>query len=119
MMQPSSLLPTALMLVVFTMFGTGAWRIVSAQGREADVVSAEVAEMRTVLIPVQGMSCAVCAGSIRKTLQSIDGVQKAEVDLERREARVRYEEGKVSPEQLVAAIGKLGFTAGTPIPGVP
>ncbi|MGE0622892.1 MAG: heavy-metal-associated domain-containing protein [Pseudomonadales bacterium] len=81
-------------------------------------MSTEVAG-ETVLIPVEGMSCVVCAASVKNALQSIDGVQEAEIDLERREARVRYVEGKVSPEQLVAAINQLGYKAGAPAPETP
>ena len=53
----------------------------------------------------------VCSGNVKKAPQSIDGVQEAEISLERREARVRYSDGKVSTEQLVAAINQLGYKA--------
>lgn len=110
-----------LILVAIVLLGAGGLGVYLAGNSHADVsVSAEVAgETKTVLIPVEGMSCVVCAARVKKGLQSIDGVQEAEIDLERREARVRYVEGKVSPEQLVAAVNQLGYKAGTPAPEAP
>jgi len=69
---------------------------------------------RVVTIPVEGMSCVSCAATVRKALQSIDGVTGVEVSLEHRAARVQYIDGKVSPDQLVAAVNHLGYRAGAP-----
>jgi copper chaperone CopZ len=44
----------------------------------------------------------------------MDGVVEVEISLEHRNAWIRYVEGKVSPERLVAAINQLGYKAGTP-----
>lgn len=117
-----AVMPAWLVLVVIVVVAAGAVAVFIAGKQRAEVsVSAEVAgETKTVRIPVQGMSCVVCAASVKKALQSIDGVQEAEISLERREARVRYYvEGKVSPEQLVAAVNQLGYKAGTPVPEAP
>lgn len=69
---------------------------------------------KSVLIPIEGMTCGVCAARVRKTLKAIDGVTDAAVDLEHRNARVNYVETKTSSDQLIAAINKLGYKAGTP-----
>jgi copper chaperone CopZ len=113
--------PAWLILIAIVLLGAGGLGVFLAGNPHAEVsVSAEVAgETKTVLIPVEGMSCVVCAASVKKALQSIDGVQEAEINLERREARVRFVEGKVSPKQLVAAVKKLGYKAGTPAPEAP
>ena len=114
-------MPAWLILVAIIVLGAGGWGVFLAGNPHAEVsVSAEVAgETKTVLIPVEGMSCVVCAASVKNGLQSIDGVQEAEINLEQREARVRYVEGQVSPEQLVAAINQLGYKAGTAVPEAP
>lgn len=117
-----AVMPAWLVLVVIVVVAAGAVAVFVAGKQHAEViVSAEVSgETKTVRIPVQGMNCVVCAASVKKALQSIDGVQEAEISLERREARVRYYvEGKVSPEQLVAAVNQLGYKAGTPVPEAP
>ena len=77
-------------------------------------VSAPVTAEKTVLIPIDGMSCGACAARVKKTLKAINGVTDVAVDLEHRNARVKYVEPKTSPGQLVAAINKLGYKAGTP-----
>ena len=74
----------------------------------------EQVPMKTVVIPVGGMSCASCAAHIRKTLTSIDGVSEAEVSLEKRNVRVRFQPAKLAPSRLVSAIQGLGYQAGTP-----
>jgi copper chaperone CopZ len=71
-------------------------------------------DLRTVLIPVEGMACVACAASVKRALKAIDGVSEVEVNLERRSARVTYAPDKVAPDRLVAAINKLGYRAGTP-----
>jgi len=70
--------------------------------------------MKTVTIPIEGMSCAACAARVKKTLKEIPGVQAVELNLERRNAQVRYLDSGVSPERLVTAINQLGYKAGTP-----
>lgn len=74
------------------------------------------AEMRTVTVPVSGMICMVCAGSVKSALNSVHGVQKAEVDLEKHNVTVQYENGKVSVDELTRAINQLGYKAGVPAP---
>jgi len=69
---------------------------------------------KTVLIPIEGMSCGACVARIKKTLKAIDGVTDVAVNLEHRNARVKYIETKTSPNQLVVAINNLGYKAGAP-----
>jgi copper ion binding protein len=71
-------------------------------------------QVQTVNIPVDGMACMSCAARVKRTLKAIDGVQKVEVSLERREAAVRFQTDKVSPERLKSAIDALGYKAGKP-----
>ena len=74
---------------------------------------------RTVTIPIQGMSCGACAAGVKKKLKAVKGVQEVEVTLEHRHARVRYAEGEVPLESLVAAINELGYKAGKPAAETP
>lgn len=68
----------------------------------------------SVLIPVEGMSCSACVARVKKTLKKMDGVSEANVNLEKREAEIRYEPEKVSPEKLAKTIDELGYKAGPP-----
>lgn len=69
---------------------------------------------KTTFIPVEGMSCMVCASRIKKALSAVDGVSEAEVNLGKRRARVRYDPATTSPERLMETINGLGYRAGTP-----
>lgn len=81
--------------------------------------TASAIETKTMTIPIQGMSCGACAANVKKALKAVKGVHEVEVSLERRLARVRYIEGEVPPERLVAAINELGYKAGNPTAETP
>ena len=68
--------------------------------------------LKTVNIPIKGMACGICAARVTKTLSAIEGVKTVEVSQPKGTAHVSYEAAKVSPEELRAAVNKLGFEAG-------
>ena len=71
--------------------------------------------LKTVTIPIEGMSCAACAARVKKALTSIDGVADVEVNLADRNARVRFAPSKLSPDRLVSAVNGLGYHASAPV----
>lgn len=70
-----------------------------------------IADPRTVTLEIAGMTCGGCAIAAPKVLTRLDGVTKAEVSYETRRATVTYDPEKVTVEQLIAAVKKLGYTA--------
>lgn len=82
--------------------------------RQAAVPDRQMTGIAThvVTLPVEGMSCASCVTSIKKSLGSMNGVNRVDVDLQLRQAKVVYQAEKVSPKQIAAAINKLGYKAG-------
>jgi len=86
-----------------------ATRAASQGGRPRPVATA------SARIPVTGMTCPVCVASVKEALLAVSGVETADVSLERREVVVRYDERQVLLSQLVAAINRTGYRAGTPI----
>jgi copper ion binding protein len=94
---------TALVLLVLVI--ASAFSSVRAQSPAPD-------QVKTVSIPVEGMSCVSCAARVKRTLKGIEGVQRVEVSLERREATVRFAADRVTPDRLEAAINELGYKAG-------
>ncbi|MDL2283559.1 heavy metal translocating P-type ATPase [Oxalobacter sp. OttesenSCG-928-P03] len=58
-------------------------------------------------LSIEGMSCGHCKASVEKALNALPGV-KAEVDLEKKEARV-VSDGQVADEQMVEAVTGAGF----------
>jgi copper chaperone len=60
-------------------------------------------------IKVEGMSCMHCKSRVEKAVESVEGVQKAEVNLQTKEVVLDYEEGKVNLEKVKDAIREAGY----------
>src|SRR4051812_16650360 len=67
------------------------------------------AEQRTLRLDLEGMSCASCAASVERSLNSLDGVH-ATVNFAMEQATVSCGES-VKPEALVAAVESVGYGA--------
>jgi copper chaperone len=67
--------------------------------------------METTVLKVGGMSCGGCVKSVTKVLQELPGVAKAEVSLEKGEATVDFEAGRVTRAAMAQAIADAGFEA--------
>ena len=57
---------------------------------------------------ITGMTCAHCQSAVKDALESVGGVQKAEVDLQHGTAKV---EGDADVDELVAAVEEEGYGA--------
>ena len=68
-------------------------------------VPVQVAEFQ-----IYGMTCVACAARIEKALNKLEGVEAA-VNFASESARVRYQPGLATPEQLITAIRKAGYEA--------
>ncbi len=60
----------------------------------------------STIIKVAGMSCNHCKMAVEKALKAVPGVEKAQVDLEKKQAVV---EGTPQREELVKAIEDAGY----------
>ena len=67
--------------------------------------------METTTIKVDGMSCGGCVKSVTNVLAALPGVARAEVSLEEKSARVEYETGRVTRDDMKRAIVDAGFEA--------
>ncbi|HEX2829504.1 MAG TPA: heavy-metal-associated domain-containing protein [Burkholderiales bacterium] len=65
--------------------------------------------METKTLKISGMTCSGCVASVQRVLTALDGVQRADVSLDRKEATVSYEPGRVTPDALKAAIEDAGY----------
>ena len=68
--------------------------------------------MESIVVKVGGMSCQGCVKSVTNVLTALPGVTRAEVSLERGEARVEFEPGRVGEADFKRAIDDAGFEAG-------
>lgn len=83
--------------------------------KEKTTTSVDTKHLKTVIIPVEGMSCGSCVGNVKRRVHSLVGVKAIEVSLEKRQAKVSYVKGETSLEQVKKAINELGYKAGEPV----
>lgn len=70
---------------------------------------AVAAKPETASFKIEGMTCAMgCAKTIESKLSKLDGVQKATVDYDKKEATVEYDAAVLTPEKLTKAIEATG-----------
>jgi Cu+-exporting ATPase len=72
----------------------------------------EVDDRATIDLEIGGMTCASCAARIAKRLNRMDGVE-ADVNYATEHARVTFGDG-VSPDELIAQVEAIGYTAALP-----
>jgi Cu+-exporting ATPase len=68
---------------------------------------ADPAVVRTSVFRVEGMTCALCAKAIEKTLREIEGVRSVQVDREAEEVAV-VAEGDLAFDRIEQAIERAG-----------
>ena len=64
---------------------------------------------KNVNIKISGMGCASCAIKIEKSLNNLDGVDSAQVNLGTEEASVDYDPAKINLVELEGAVEKVGY----------
>lgn len=69
------------------------------------------AATKTVTLSVPGMTCEACPITVKKALSKVVGVVKAEVNFEKREAAVTFDDAKTSIEALTKATTNAGYPA--------
>lgn len=60
-------------------------------------------------VAVLGMRCAGCSASVEDTLNKLEGMQSASVNLASRSALIEFDEKKVSLEKMKEALAEIGF----------
>lgn len=65
----------------------------------------------TVTLNVKGWTCGSCAGATKIALKKLDGVSDVKTDAEKMQAVVCYDDSRVTPDAMVAAVAKLGYKA--------
>jgi len=67
------------------------------------------AATQTVTLSVSGMTCAACPITIKKALNKVEGVETIEVNLEKKEALVTFDDAKTTVEALLEATKNAGY----------
>ena len=70
---------------------------------------AVVVKPETANFKIDGMTCAIgCAKTIETKLSKMDGVQKATVDFDKKQATVDFDGAVLTPEKLTKAVESTG-----------
>jgi P-type Cu+ transporter len=72
--------------------------------------------VETIVLPIQGMTCAACQAHVERSLRASPGVLDATVNLLAHSARVMYEPAQSSPQDLVTVVDEAGYGATLPSP---
>ena len=63
--------------------------------------------MNDIALKIEGMSCQHCVMRVKKAIEAVQGVSKAEVVIG--QATVSFDEAKTSKEAISAAVEKAGY----------
>lgn len=66
-------------------------------------------QVRKIILPITGMTCASCAATIEKALAKLTGVSRVNVNLASEKASIEYDSIKVDTKALMAAISNAGY----------
>lgn len=67
------------------------------------------AATQSVTLSVPDMNCAACPITVKKALTKVSGVSKVDVSLDRREAKVTFDDAKSNVETLTRATKDAGY----------
>ena len=67
--------------------------------------------MTTQKFNVAGMTCAACQANVTRTVSKLDGVDEANVSLLAGSMTVSYQEDRITPDQIIQAVTKIGYGA--------
>ena len=67
--------------------------------------------METLTLNIGGMTCGGCVKSVTRILENTEGVTKAKVSLENKNALIEFDPAKTNPAALIEAVEDGGFDA--------
>ncbi len=65
----------------------------------------------TSVFQVEGMTCGGCEAGVRMKVGKLEGVERVEASYREGKAEVTYDPERVTPDEIIAAIEELGYTA--------
>lgn len=67
----------------------------------------------SLVLPVEGMTCASCVGRVEKAIRQVPGVADVSVNLATERAEISFEDGRADAGAVANAISKAGYTPGS------
>ncbi|MEZ0536662.1 heavy metal translocating P-type ATPase [Caldicellulosiruptoraceae bacterium PP1] len=66
--------------------------------------------IKEIIIPISGMTCASCVTAIEKAIKKLPGIEEVSVNLTTEKAKVKYDSTSVRLSEIKSAITKAGYT---------
>jgi mercuric ion binding protein len=73
--------------------------------------SKEVQKSKTITIELNSMQCDMCVETVTDAINSVEGVEKVSVDLDKKSASVTYDTDLTNKEAIEKAITSVGYDA--------
>ena len=67
--------------------------------------------MKTEVYDIKGMTCASCSAAVERVTRKLEGVESSQVNLATNKMTITYDEGKLTPEMIIAKVQRAGFDA--------
>ncbi len=67
------------------------------------------ASPKTVTLNVSGMTCSACPITVRKALEKVPGVSKVDVQFEKKQVLVTFDDAKTNTDALIKATTNAGY----------
>lgn len=64
---------------------------------------------QTITLSIPGMTCAACPITVKKAISKVEGVSKVEINFEKREASVSFDDSKTTLQQIQKASAEAGY----------
>lgn len=65
--------------------------------------------MKYIKVQISGMRCGGCASGVERSLNRLEGIKYATVDVAKKEADVTFEENNLNEIEIKNAVEKLGY----------
>lgn len=67
------------------------------------------AGIQSVTLAVPGMTCAACPITVKRAISKVEGVSKTDVNFDKREVVVTFDDAKTSVQKLTKATEDAGY----------
>lgn len=65
--------------------------------------------MTEITLGIKGMTCQMCVRHVREALEKLNGVDRADVDLQNKETRITFDETKATLDGMRKAVKEAGY----------
>lgn len=70
-----------------------------------------ITDVKTVEISLPTIQCGMCARTIKNAIGNLEGIIKSKVDLENKKVTIKFDDSKISKEEIENAITSAGYDA--------